>query len=309
MTLIARFLLCVPVLALALGLAGCQSTSETAERDQLTAHVGIYDPPTTPLEKVRVGVPPYAVTKGAEGLADIASDQSVTLMVNTERFSMIERTQLFQLLKEQGLEGIVRNGELARQAQVRGVDFLLLGKVTNFRVKAEKSKAGFGFGNIAGPLGINVGGFDNTNKKSRIKAEVGVDIRLVDPSTGETPVAQFGEYTRTDEIGAIGIEVLGTNAEADAELNIDEDNKGKLLRLALDDAIRKMLPKTDRYLRQRAAEKKPAAAPAPAAPPAPPAVSTPPAPTEPAAKKFCTGCGKELVAGAKFCAGCGVKTE
>jgi len=307
-------------LCVAVWLAGCQSTRDTVTRDPHTANVGNYDPAPMGIDKPRVGVPPFALTKGAtgEGLSEIAADQAVTLFVNTDRFDMIERTQLEKLLQEQGLEGIVKAGELARQAQVRGVDYLLLGKVTNFRVKSEKSKAGFGLGDISSPW-VSLGGFDYKNKKSRITTEVGVDIRLVDPTTGQTPLASFGEFNRTDEIGAIGIEILGSSAEADAELSIDEDNKGKLLRLALDDAVRKMIPKADRFLKQRTAEKRAAAPPAPpaqapvTAPAAPPAESAPaaapPAASETAAKKYCTGCGAQMAAADKFCGKCGRQVE
>ncbi len=314
MKLMVGLVVFVPLSALALWLGGCASSSETAERDKLTANVGIYDPPPSGIYKARVGVPPFTVKEKAVGseVGDLAADQLDTLLVNTDRFNVIERTQLDQLLKEQGLEGIVRGDELAKQAKVRGVDYLLLGKVTNFRVKAEKTATGFGLGDIAGPLGMHVGGFDYKNKKSRVKSEIGVDIRLVDPSTGEVPVAQFGEYNRIDEIGAIGIEVLGTNAEAEADLKIDEDSKGRLLRLALDDAVKKMLRKTDSLLLKKAAEKK-AEEPKPASTTiesAPSTSTAPPSTNQPAvAKKFCASCGKELAAGVKFCPGCGAKVE
>jgi curli biogenesis system outer membrane secretion channel CsgG len=150
-------------------------------------------------------------------------------------------------MREQELEGIVDPNELAAPGKVRGVDYLFLGKITNFRVKREKTKTGTGVAKV----GDFLGGFDLDKEKTRITVDCGVDLRLVQPTTGSTIAASFGEYKRTDSVSALGIEVLGARAEAEAELDIDEDNQGKILRLAIDDAVRKMLPHVDRKLMQK----------------------------------------------------------
>lgn len=302
-------------------LSGCMTSSESAGQQQLTANVGRYDSPPAGLEKPRVGVPEFKSSGQGSGkeLNDIAGDQLTTLAVNTERFDVIERAQLDQLLKEQGLEGVVKAEELAQSGKIRGVDYLLIGKVSNLRVKAEKANRGFGLGNIRLPGGGSLGAFDFKRKDSVITAECGVDIRLIDATSGSIAAAQSSDYTRTDSIGAFGVEILGANAEADADLKLDNDNKGLILRLALDDAMRKMLPKVDKKLLDRSRElKAKAAAAAPAAPPAaqPAAGAGAPAELKPAeaapaavAKKFCPGCGKPVAANIKFCTECGAKVE
>jgi curli biogenesis system outer membrane secretion channel CsgG len=318
-----RFVLgVVAVVVVAVGIEGCATSSESASKQQLTAHVGRYDAPPAGLIRPRTGVPAFeSVGRGSTAeLNDVAADQLTTLATNSERFDVIERAQLTQLLKEQGLEGIVKPDELAQSGKVRGVDFLLLGKVSNLRVKAEQARRDFGLGKIPipGAAGGAAGLFDFTRQDSTITAECGVDIRLVDATSGSVAAAQHSDYTRTDTIGAFGVEIIGAGAGADADLQLDEDNKGLILRLALDDALREMLPKVDRALIARSREIKKAeaaaaaaAAPAPAVTPAPAAAeSGAPAPAEPAAaKKFCSGCGTALAAGVKFCAGCGTKVE
>ena len=290
----------VPVRRLSLGAvlalaAGCATFEEGARRDTLTSEVGVYPPPPAGLARARVGVPPMRVTSawGQEANLDgLASDQATTLLHQSARFSVVERTQLQKLLDEQNLEGIVRAGELARPGQVRGVDYLLLGKVDNLRVKKEK-----GGGGISGVPLIG-GGFQKGSVK--ITTECGVDLRLVDPTTGEISAAHFGEFLRTDSADLLGVSILGIGYESDADIQISDDDKGKILRLALDDALRKMLPQIDQALLARA----PAAA-APgssAAPGAAPAAGAPPAEAGP---KFCSACGEGLAAGAKFCAKCG----
>lgn len=238
----------------------CQSTSESAGAQSLAVNVGMYSPPPPGLDFVRVGVPPLEMGSSAsKGMEEIASDQLATLLVRTDRFDVIERSQLDKLLAEQDLEGVVASDELAGMAQVRGVDYLMLGKVTNMRVKQVKTGGRSGFGQVVSfatrQVSGGVGGLDIDREKIEIKFECGVDLRLVDPTTGSTLAAGFSEYTRSDKASAFGVQVLGIGAEAEADIEISDDDKGLILRLALDDAVRKMLPSVDRKLRakQRAA--------------------------------------------------------
>jgi hypothetical protein len=111
---------------------------------------------------------------------------------------------------------------------------------------------------------------------------------------------------------------------------VSEDDKGRILRLALNDALHSGMPKLDTFLRHRQPKATPSAtvdptpapspAPAPAPAPTPPAptpVATPaPAPATPASspavstgKKFCAECGTPNALDAKFCMKCGHKLD
>lgn len=116
------------------------------------------------------------------------------------------------------------------------------------RVKQEQSGGGFSIGRA---VARTIGAFDYENSSSTIKVDCGVDLRLVDATTGVIEAAQSSEYSRTDSISSFGISVLGVGTSADADLRIDDDNRGKILRLALDDAVRKMLPSVDNFLVSR----------------------------------------------------------
>jgi len=288
-------------------LAGCQSTSESAGVNQLSTNVGLYSPPPAGIARPRVGIPPMAVGSDASaGMEVLAADQLATLLVRTDRFDVIERGQLQMLLDEQDLEGIVADGQLARPAAVQGVDYLMIGKVTNMRTKATKTGGKSGFGQIVRFTGEHVaggiGGLDIDSEKVEMKVECGVDLRLVDPSTGAVMDASFSEYTRTDKASAFGVQVLGIGADANAEIEMSEDDRGLILRLAFDDALKKMLPTLDRKLTARSREMQPdtSAAAAPAAPAAEPADQAPKA-------AFCSQCGTKAAEGAGFCANCGTK--
>jgi curli biogenesis system outer membrane secretion channel CsgG len=302
------------------GAVGCSSSHESASRDTLTANVGVYPPAPSGVNRPRVGVPPFAVQTGmgfgGGGDANsLAADQMTTLLDASDRFTVIERTQLQKLIDEQNLEGVVKPGELAKPGQVRGVDYLLLGKVTNLRVKKETKGNGFGLAQLGGV--VNLGGADVKNTETIITTECGVDIRLVDPTTGALMTSNFSEYKKTDSANSMGLAILGANAESNADIQLSEDDKGKILRLALDDAFRKSLPKIDKFLRNQPAKGLVSDAPAPSAPnPSAPAAPVLPtgataAPSTDnatlAAKKFCPQCGTANAADAKFCSKCGAK--
>ncbi len=244
------------ILALAtlLFVAGCTTSSESAQADDLAAHVGQYAPPPARLQLKRAGVPRFLdaspkqkALQSVENLGALAADQATTLLVNSYRFDVIERAQLDQLLDEQGLEGIVNPNELAQPGRVSGVDYLLIGKITNYRVKIEESRSGFSLGTIVGSIGLG----DIKSDTTEITVDCGIDLRVVNPTTGSVIAADFGEYKKTDTLNAMGISVLGANATADGSLELDEDNQGKILRLAIDHCLRKMMPKLDRALLAR----------------------------------------------------------
>lgn len=302
-------------LALSLGVAaitGCANSSESASKDELTKDVGMYPPGPSGVNQPRVGVPAFAVQTGQgfgggnEAEVDaLAADQMTTLLDQTGRFKVIERNQLKKLLDEQSLEGIVTPGELAKQGKVRGVDYLLLGKVTNLRVKKEQTGHEFSLANVGGIFG----GADVNNKGTKITTDCGVDIRLVNPTTGEVEASNFSEYKKTDSASAMGLAILGASAQSNADIELSDDDKGKILRLALDDALRKTLPKIDKFLRNQPPMSSDAmpAMPMGGSGAAPSSVTG--AANAVAGAKFCPECGTKNAADAKFCAKCGHKFE
>lgn len=221
----------------------CGSSRTSYEQDEATQQVGIYPPPPAGIKRLKVGVPPFTIDDKdlAQDTAAVAADQITTLMILAQRFDVIERAQLDKLLEEQGLEGIVKVEEAAKSGQVRGVDAIVIGKITNFMVKKEKKKGGFSLANIGGVFGA----VDVSKDTEVITVEVGVDLRLVDPSSGSIKAAHFGEFKRTDTTSAMGVQIIGASADSDADLDLSEDNVGKLLRLALDDTLKKMMPQID----------------------------------------------------------------
>lgn len=227
---------------LILAAAGCTSTRDETTRDQM-ADVGTYPPPPAGFQRVRVGIAPQFKDGTGKNVGAIAPAQLETLVIRANRFSVIDRTSLEALLQEQGLQGVVTPAELAQKGKIRGVDYLWTGEVTNFRVKQVKSGTNFGLGQITPTLGAV--GVDTS--KQTIETEVGVDIKLVDCQSGEIIAKDFGEVIRTESASGLGIRILGVGGSGNSEIDIDEDSKGKLLRRAIDEVLRKTIPVIDNY--------------------------------------------------------------
>ena len=62
---------------------------------------------------------------------------------------------------------------------------------------------------------------------------------------------ESGDFRKTDKINAMDISLKGVEAESECELTVKEDDYGKILRLALDGAWRKMLPSIDKEFLSR----------------------------------------------------------
>lgn len=287
-------------LAFALALtAGCgTSTKEEVTRDSMP-EVGNYGPPPAGHTPVRAAVMEFQ-DKTGQRVGEQAGEQFETLAHRSKRFNLIDRMQLKTLLKEQGLEGIVDPAELAKPGKIRGVGYMFLGTITNYRAMTERTKTGGGIldsalGKVA-PLNIDT-------SKTVINVEVGVDIKLVNTTTGEIVAKDFGEVKQSLTAKAWGVRVLGIGGDAKNNVQLDKDSHGKILRWALDESYKKMLPDIDDKLSRPAAN------------------VCPKCKTEIAANgKFCekcgTGaetakcsCGQKLGQDAKFCVGCGKKVE
>ncbi len=250
----------VAVLALAIA-PGCNVSPEPPPGKDLVPRIGIYEPPPRGIARMRIGVPPLQVRGPAasKALEEVASDHLTALLFRSRRFDVMERTELEEILR----------GD--RPEPGRRVDRIFLGKLTDLRVRGEAA---------------------SPDPRSRILIECKVNLRMVDPVTGAADAEHSGEFLCTDTLSAREIEILG--AIGDGDIRVSEKSQGMIVRLVLDDAVRRMLPRIDRVLMDMARE-------APAATPP----STPPAP----AKKFCPSCGQEIQTKVTSCPGCGGRLD
>jgi curli biogenesis system outer membrane secretion channel CsgG len=139
------------------------------------------------------------------------ADMLVTSLVESDKFIVIERAELDEVLKEQGLgqTGLVTPQSAATVGQLLGVQRIITGSVTEFGSKQNAVGGGFG--------GFNVG-------VSTTTARVTVDLRIIDVNTGEITMAKTGEgedsSTGLDNVGIQDIDFHNSSTWDNTQLGI-----------------------------------------------------------------------------------------
>jgi len=126
-------------------------------------------------------------------IEDGLTEMLITELMKTNRFVVVERGSLNDVISEQdlGASGRVRSETAARVGELLGAQVLVKGAVTEF---AEKESGGVG-GIMVG--GIGIGGKTNTG-------HVAFDMRLIDANTGQILQSERAEGKITSSgIGGI----------------------------------------------------------------------------------------------------------
>jgi curli biogenesis system outer membrane secretion channel CsgG len=153
------------------------------------------------------------------------SDMLITALVETKKFVVIERSELDQILTEQGLgmSGAVTPQSAAKVGQLLGVELMITGSVSEFGTT--KKKVGGGLGKLGG-IRLGVG---------KEKARAAVDLRLVNTSTGVIVGAEKAEgeesTTSLDKVGMQGIDFHNSSTW-------DNTILGKAARKAIDKSVK-----------------------------------------------------------------------
>ena len=123
-------------------------------------------------------------------------DMLTTALVKTRKFKVIERDRLDEIFKEQGLsiKGFTTDGYQGRKFNLRGVDFIMTGAITEFGQQASS---------------FRVKGFATGDKTTKMA----VDIRVLNIHSGEIEIA---ETVRGSESAGSGFSLKGfTTGRAD----------------------------------------------------------------------------------------------
>jgi curli biogenesis system outer membrane secretion channel CsgG len=119
-------------------------------------------------------------------IGDGMRDMLTTSLFNTNRYIVLEREQLDEVLKEQdlGVSGRVKKGTEAPIGEVYGAELLVTAAVTEF----EGSAKGVGGGTKI--LGVTVGGGVK-------KGHIAIDLRIIDTKTSQIVLATTVEGDST----------------------------------------------------------------------------------------------------------------
>jgi curli biogenesis system outer membrane secretion channel CsgG len=194
-------------------------------------------------------------------IGDGMADQLVTALFNTNRFIVLERQTLGDVLSEQdlGASGRIRKDTAAPIGEIEGAELLVVGAVTEFEGAA--SGAGGGIGGIGkGILGGIMGGLK--------KAHMAIDLRIIDTRTSRIVSATSVEGEATDvNLGGLVAGWGGSGALAGGLGGWKNTPTEKALRICIKEAVKFVVSKTPQTYYHYGST--PATAPAPAAAPAP----------------------------------------
>lgn len=130
------------------------------------------------------------------------SAMMTSALVESERFIVVERANLQQVLSEQELKaaGLTSAGTGPGAGKLTGVQFLVFGSVTEFGVDDEGG--GFSLGASGGGLG-NL--FSAALSQQSASGTVAIDIRLVDSTSGQV----VENHRLKEEISSSGWDISG----------------------------------------------------------------------------------------------------
>jgi len=184
---------------LVFGIIGCASALQP--QAQVDNNAGTQGLPPYSGPKARVAVADFDV-KAAKAGGEIGSglrEMLVTALINSSRFSVVERQSLGAVLQEQELaaSGAAQAGSVQR-GQIKTADIVISAAVTEFEPHASGGGVGIGgFGGVGGGiLGGLIGGSMN-------KAHMALDLRLIDTSTSEILSSTRVQGSAKDVAGGI----------------------------------------------------------------------------------------------------------
>ncbi len=125
--------------------------------------------------KKRIAVLDFEVKapKAGKQVGGGMSEMLVNALVETQRFIVLERTRVDQILKEQSfnMSGAVKPGTEAKTGEMLGSQLLIKGVITEFKEKESGKGLGALVKGVAGGIGM-------------VESHVGLTIRIFDASTG-----------------------------------------------------------------------------------------------------------------------------
>ena len=151
------------------------------------------------------------------GAAKGISELLVNELVNNGTYTVVDRSKLEQVLKQQNRSGAVDAATAVEIGKQLGVDAVLIGTITRFNIDQQSGGGGV--------LGIGA-------SSSKTKASVQIDARLISTSTGYILATAKGTG-ETEQGGGISVAGVGSTSSS--------SNEDALLSDAVDKAVDQMV--------------------------------------------------------------------
>jgi curli biogenesis system outer membrane secretion channel CsgG len=158
----------------------------------------------------------YGNQNAAQGVSDLLTNK----LVQSGKYTLIERSRIAEVLREQNLAaaGRIEPGTAAQLGRVLGADAVVIGSVTRFNLDEK--------GGSVSVLGI--GGSNRTRT-----AEVQLTARIVNTTTAEIITVAQGSGTAAKGSGGVSISIFGGGSR-------NADNDQELLSNAADQAVEQL---------------------------------------------------------------------
>jgi len=188
--------------------------------------------------KARIAVGDFQV-KAAGATMEIGDglrEMLLTSLFNTNRFIVLERQAVQDVMLEQdlGASGRVKRATAAPIGQLEGAELLVYGVVTEFRGDASGIGIGISMPNIPVRVG---GGMKN--------AQMAIDLRVVDTTTGRIVFAARVEGKASDFHGSVGTVIGGGRTGMPVSLGAYQNTPmEKAIRVCIDRAVNHLCTKT-----------------------------------------------------------------
>jgi curli biogenesis system outer membrane secretion channel CsgG len=171
----------------------------------------------------------YSRSTIGDGLTEILT----TELQNTGKFNVLERTHVDELTKEMdfGTSGYAKGNSFAQKGNLLGAQYILTGKVTNFSYVE----------NAGTRQKVNLFGPNTLETVYQQRADVRVDFRLIDVSTGETVISEAG-LGRTTNTSRVSEMATWTRCITSGTITAEESSSqiGRATTEAVKDIVRKL---------------------------------------------------------------------
>jgi len=174
--------------------------------------------------------------KGYHQIGDGLADMLTTALFHSNRFIVLERQQVGEILQEQDLAaaGRIKPGTEAPTGEIEGAELLVTGAVTEFEPHAGGAGAGVVFGGL--PIALGGGGK---------RAHLAIDLRVIDAATSRILAAVTVEGTATDIAGLAAFQIGGGASELGIGLGGYKNTPmEKAIRIAIQEAVRYIAAQT-----------------------------------------------------------------
>ena len=158
-----------------------------------------------------------------EKVAEIMTEQLIVAIHSSGAYTVVERTQLGAVLREQGFQNVaVDPSKAVELGKLSGADYTLLGKVTMAFV--EDNPTAINIAQIGALIGLDKLGDTAGNFIHKFKGKIGLEFRIVDNTTGEIVTAKVVEGSKSGSGVAVAFHNACKNAAENFLRELDSLN-------------------------------------------------------------------------------------